>query len=145
MGNDYGIDVGELRRRFEAGAAWGLETAIDLRRCDPERIGDGENIRLYAKELCDLIQMKRFGPCIAVRFGEDERVAGYSMVQLIETSLVSGHFSELDSSAYINIFSCKWYNPVDAATFTSGWFRGDTAAMKLACNLRGVAEGAPRV
>ena len=32
---------------------------------------------------------------------------GYSMLQLITTSNLSGHFMELDGTAYFDIFSCK--------------------------------------
>jgi len=32
------------------------------------------------------------------------------MIQLIETSLISGHFANLTNSAYIDIFSCKGYD-----------------------------------
>jgi len=59
-----------------------------------------------------------------VDFGEDERVSGYSMTQLIETSLISGHFANLTNSAYIDIFSCKYYDPQTAADFTQRFFQG---------------------
>ena len=65
-------------------ALWGLLTGLDLYDCDPEIIRDSEKIKQYVVELCDLIGMKRFGPCQVVHFGKDERVEGYSMIQLIE-------------------------------------------------------------
>jgi S-adenosylmethionine/arginine decarboxylase-like enzyme len=49
-------------------------------------------------------------------------VAGYSMIQLIETSLISGHFANLTDSAYIDIFSCKAYDPGRVAEFTRTFF-----------------------
>jgi S-adenosylmethionine/arginine decarboxylase-like enzyme len=66
--------------------------------------------------------MKRFGDCQVVHFGEEERVAGFSMIQLIETSLISGHFANLTNSAYIDIFSCKAYDPDKIAAFTREFF-----------------------
>ena len=33
------------------------------------------------------------------------------MTQLIETSLISGHFANDSNRAYLDIFSCKPYNP----------------------------------
>jgi S-adenosylmethionine/arginine decarboxylase-like enzyme len=69
--------------------------------------------------------MKRFGDCQIVHFGENERVAGFSMIQLIETSLISGHFANLTNSAYIDIFSCKNYEPEKAADFFKKFFKGN--------------------
>ena len=66
--------------------------------------------------------MKRFGECVVVNFGEDERVAGFSMTQLIETSLISAHFANLTNATYLDIFSCKYYNPYEAAEFAKEFF-----------------------
>jgi len=104
--------------------AWGLYSSVDVSNCDPGIIRDAEAIRQYVVQLCDLIQMKRFGETIVVNFGEDEKVAGYSMIQLIETSLISGHFANLTNKAYIDIFSCKYYDPDVAAHFTLSYFKG---------------------
>lgn len=54
--------------------------------------------------------MKRHGECHAIHFGEG-RVAGYSMIQLIETSLISAHFADRTNAAYLDIFSGKPYDP----------------------------------
>ena len=75
----------------ETQQVWGIASAIDIYNCNPDTIRDADAIRRFVVELCDLIEMRRFGETQVVHFGEDERVAGYSMVQLIETSLISGH------------------------------------------------------
>ena len=103
------------------GKAWGLCTAVDLQDCNPDLIRDAESIKRYVVELCDLIGMKRFGECQVVNFGEG-RVAGYSMVQLISTSLISGHFANDTNSAYLDIFSCKGYDPVVVESFSKEFF-----------------------
>lgn len=105
-------------------APWGLLTSLDVYDCNPAIIRDAERIRRYVVELCDLIDMRRFGECQVVHFGEDERVAGYSMIQLIETSLISGHFANLTNAAYIDVFSCKPYDPEKVAQFTQAFFEG---------------------
>ena len=66
--------------------------------------------------------MKRYGECIVVDFGEDPRVSGFSMTQLIETSLISGHFVNQTNDVYIDIFSCKFYDPKVVAEFTRKFF-----------------------
>ena len=102
---------------------WGILTSLDLYGCNPEIIRDSEKIKQYVIQLCDLIGMKRFGECQVVHFGKDERVEGYSMVQLIETSLISGHFANLTNAAYIDIFSCTPYEPDQVADLSKNFFQ----------------------
>jgi S-adenosylmethionine/arginine decarboxylase-like enzyme len=111
-----------LKPKMQPGA-WGLLSSIDAQSCNPEAIRSAESIRKYVYELCDLIEMKRFGECNVVHFGEDERVAGYSMFQLIETSCISGHFANATNASYIDIFSCKEYDPAVVAEFTKNYFQ----------------------
>ena len=101
--------------------AWGLCAAVDLQDCNPDLIRDADHIKRYVVELCELIGMKRFGECQVVDFGEG-RVAGYSMVQLISTSLISGHFANDTNNAYLDIFSCKGYDPEVVESFSRDFF-----------------------
>ena len=111
--------------RFKRSQAWGLLSSVDVYHCDPEKIRDADLIKRFVAELCDHIQMKRFGETVVVNFGEDERVAGFSMTQLIETSLISGHFANHSNAAYIDIFSCKFYEPREVAEFAMKYFGGE--------------------
>ncbi len=121
--------------RVEEAAPWGVLTSLDIYGCNPDTIRDAEKIRNYVIRLCELIEMRRFGDCVVVNFGEDERVAGYSMVQLIETSLISGHFANQSNAAYIDIFSCKSYDPQVVAEFTKEYFEGDTYRVHVATRM----------
>ena len=107
----------------EEAAPWGVLTSLDIYDCNPKIIRDPDRIKQYVIELCDLIGMKRFGDCQVVHFGKDDRVEGYSAVQFIETSLISGHFSNLTNAAYIDIFSCKPYEPDRTARFSKEFFQ----------------------
>ena len=104
---------------------WGLLSCIDLYDCDPETIRDAEKIKKFVVELCDIIEMKRFGDTVVVHFGEDEKVAGYSMTQLIETSLISGHFANQTNTSYLDVFSCKLYDPNVVAEFAKTYFKAE--------------------
>lgn len=104
-----------------AGKAWGLLTSLDLHDCRPDSIRDPKQIEAYVVQLCELIGMIRYGECQIVNFGEG-RVAGYSMVQLISTSLISGHFANDTNTAYIDIFSCKGYDPAVVESFSKHFF-----------------------
>ena len=104
---------------------WGVATSIDVYNCNAVKIRDAQEITRFTHELCELLGMKRFGKTMVVRFGDDPEVTGYSMVQLIETSLVSGHFAEKTNAAYIDIFSCKPYDPDAMRKFTQEFFEGE--------------------
>jgi S-adenosylmethionine/arginine decarboxylase-like enzyme len=115
--------------------AWGIASAIDIYNCDPEIIRDADAIRRFVVELCDLIEMKRFGETQVVHFGEDERVAGYSMVQLIETSLISGHFANLTNAVYLDVFSCKPYLPEMVQDFAEKFFKGSHSHLNISLRM----------
>ncbi len=115
-------DDSAIRADYQNENAWGLLASIDLHGCNAATIRDAEAIKRFVVELCERIDMKRFGECTVVNFGEDERVAGFSMFQLIETSCISAHFANATNNTYLDIFSCKYYNPYEAAEFSKEFF-----------------------
>jgi S-adenosylmethionine/arginine decarboxylase-like enzyme len=122
-----------LRQEYAMVDAWGLHSGIDIHGCNPETIRSADEIRRFVHELCELIEMKRFGECVVVNFGEDERVAGYSMTQLIETSLISAHFANQTNAVYLDVFSCKYYNPEIVAEFAKKFFGGKDYDLHYTC------------
>lgn len=126
-----GIDGQSLMREARRSNAWGMASAIDLYGCNPETIRNAGEIRRFVAELCALIEMNRFGETQVVHFGEDERVAGYSMVQLIETSLISAHFANQSNAVYLDVFSCKPYNPEVVMEFARRFFGGRNSRLNV--------------
>lgn len=116
---------------MEVQPLWGLASSIDIYNCDPDLIRDADAIRRFVVELCDLIEMKRFGETVVVNFGEDERVAGYSMTQLIETSLISAHFANLTNTVYLDVFSCKLYDSETVRDFAQQFFKGSHCILNV--------------
>lgn len=110
---------------------WGILSCIDLYDCNPETIRDAKKIKQFVAQLCDLLEMKRFGATQVVHFGEEERVSGFSMTQLIETSLVSAHFANLTNTTYLDVFSCKDYDPEKAANFAKNFFGAKTVRLQV--------------
>lgn len=115
--------VKEIKKKFGDIGAWGLSSSIDLYSCNPKTIRDAKKIKQFVVELCELIEMKRYGECVVVDFGEDPRVSGFSMTQLIETSLISGHFANESNNVYLDVFSCKFYDPNVVADFAKKFFQ----------------------
>ena len=108
----------------ETGGVFGWEVNLDLYDCHPAKVRSRETIVNFIIELCDeVLEMKRFGEPWAERFGLDRaETAGYSVVQMIETSSVVGHFSELKNTVYLDIFSCKPYDAKDVCAFCQRYF-----------------------
>ncbi|MBN2097868.1 MAG: S-adenosylmethionine decarboxylase [Candidatus Omnitrophica bacterium] len=103
---------------------YGYELVIDLHGCNKKIISSRKKLKEYADRLCKLIKMKQYGKTLIPYFGEKEPYTkGYSLVQLIETSSITGHFSEYWERAYINIFSCKEFDHAVARQFTRQFFQ----------------------
>jgi S-adenosylmethionine/arginine decarboxylase-like enzyme len=112
---------------------YGQELILNLYGCSLAKISSGAEIRRFIRELCrDVIKMKRYGRPLVPHFGHNDPItSGYSLVQLIETSSVTGHFSEKKHSAYLNIFSCAWFDAKKTTAFCKRFFGAKRATAKL--------------
>lgn len=113
----------------QPGEPFGWEVALDLQDCDLASISEEASIRGFVEQLCDeVLEMRRFGEPLVERFGAaDPKTAGYSAVQLIETSSVVAHFSEENRSAYIDIFSCRAFDADQVEAFARKTFGAQRA------------------
>lgn len=102
---------------------WGVSTSVDLYECNLELMQNADAIREFVIALCDRIKMRRYGDTQVVFFGDDPRVQGFSMTQLIETSLISAHFADASRAIYLDVFSCAPYDPKDTAKFAADYFK----------------------
>ncbi|MFA6523821.1 MAG: S-adenosylmethionine decarboxylase [Candidatus Peribacteraceae bacterium] len=115
-----------------------MATSLDLHGCNPAPIRDAQAIKDFTAELSRRIDMKRFGDTVVVHFGEAEAVAGFSMTQLIETSLISAHFANATNSVYLDVFSCKFYDAQAMIDYAIEFFGG--TSYNAHCVLRGCEE-----
>lgn len=111
------------KKEYDENNSWGILASIDLHNCNPDTIRDAEKIKEFVYELCDRIDVKRFGECQVVHFADhNEDVAGFSMVQLIETSLISAHFANKTNHTYLDVFSCKYFDPAVVEAYANEFF-----------------------
>jgi len=103
---------------------WGFHTVLNLSKCSPKLIRSQKNIINYSDLLVKRIDMVAFGRPQVVHFGEGDK-AGFTLVQLIQTSNIMGHFAEESNSAYIDVFSCKKYDPKIVEQITKEFFQPD--------------------
>ena len=118
--------------RPEGQQSYGVELVLDLHECDPTTF-TRDSLDHFFTQLCDLIEMEK---CV-VHFWDDVGVPeeeqqtephtkGTSAVCFILTSSIVVHTLDLLGAVYVNIFSCKSFDPDTAADFAAGWFKGRT-------------------
>jgi S-adenosylmethionine/arginine decarboxylase-like enzyme len=111
---------------------WGVSSSIDLYDCELALMQNAEAIKEFVKILCDRIKMRRYGETQVVFFGDEPRVQGFSMTQLIETSLISAHFADASRAIYLDVFSCAPYDPEDVANFAAEYFKASSHRLNVA-------------
>jgi S-adenosylmethionine decarboxylase len=103
---------------------WGKHVIIDMSAGDKERVRSERHICRFVETLVETIGMKAYGPPVLEHFAEHvPEAAGYSLVQLIETSAITGHFCDRSGDAYIDIFSCKDFEAELAISVVRAAFR----------------------
>lgn len=111
---------------------------LDCSKCLPYTIRCKNNIVMFSKHLVQAIEMVPYGEPQVVHFGSGDK-AGYTLVQLIETSNITGHFVEETNDAYIDVFSCRPFPPNVVEGIVHTYFG------HLHCNKNFVKRQAPRV
>jgi len=91
-------------------AYWGYHLIVDAADLDATAVDDHDTIFNFTKQLVKDIDMVAYGEPQIVRFGSGNK-AGYTLVQLIETSNICAHFVPDDleggNAMYLDVFSCK--------------------------------------
>jgi S-adenosylmethionine/arginine decarboxylase-like enzyme len=119
---------------------WGRHLVLDCSSCDREAVRDAEAIRGFCADLVSSIGMVAYGDPVLEHFATHlPEAAGYSLVQLIETSAVTGHFCDASGDAYLDVFSCKDFDPTVAVDVVLRYFRPKLIRRIDLC------RGAPRV
>lgn len=88
---------------------WGKHLIIDAKGCQLDRARDPEYIKHFTKELVRLIEMVPYGEPQLVHFADGTEKAGWTAIQLIETSNIMAHFLDHNGDLYLDVFSCKDY------------------------------------
>jgi S-adenosylmethionine/arginine decarboxylase-like enzyme len=76
-----------------------------------DNITSKTKLKEFVEELVIKIKMEAVGKPIIKYLLDGHPNSGYSLVQLIQTSNITGHFMDQDRTAYIDVFSCKKFNP----------------------------------
>ena len=103
---------------------WGQHLLLDFDGCPKELLADKENILNWSKELVQAIDMVAYGEPVIKHFAtHSHEAAGYTLLQMIETSNVAAHFAENIGQVYIDVFSCKAFDVEVALGICKKYFK----------------------
>ena len=89
---------------------WGYHAMFDCKGCNTVSIRDYNTIQTFIETLVKQIDMIAVGAPMIEYLCEGDPKEGYSFVQLISTSNITGHLMNT-GEAYIDVFSCKEFDP----------------------------------
>lgn len=100
---------------------FGYHLVLDIKGCtgatDQALIGN------FARELVKRIDMVPHGEPQIVHFAEHcEDLAGNTLIQLLQTSNIMAHFVDKTGDCYLDVFSCKSFNPQDVIDVVNEFF-----------------------
>ena len=100
---------------------WGKHLILDAAKCRGSSIRNATHIHHFTKELVKRIDMVAYGEPQIVMFGSGNK-KGYTLVQLIETSNITAHFVEETDDMYLDVFSCKDFDPAIVQSLVDTYF-----------------------
>lgn len=101
---------------------WGYHLAVNAASCCPHSIRNARLITSFSHALVHRIKMDPYGDPQVVHFGTGNK-AGYTLVQLIQTSNICAHFVEETNDIYLDVFSCKDFKEADVRAIVSDYFK----------------------
>lgn len=113
-----------MEKQIQNTQPWGQHLVLDFNGCPQSLLSCKENILKWTKELVKAIDMVAYGEPIIEHFAtHSHEAAGYTMLQMIETSAIAAHFAENIGQVYIDIFSCKPYDNNVALEVCKSYFQ----------------------
>jgi len=88
---------------------FGYHLMLDCSGCN-DGIKSRANIQAFVEELIKRIDMTAHGEPIIEYLLPGDPKEGYSLLQLITTSNITGHFIQSNFTAYFDVFSCKEFD-----------------------------------
>lgn len=102
---------------------WGFHLVLDITGCDIEAATNPNIIKTFCEQLVKDIDMIPFGDPMIVHFCDGDKKAGWTLVQLIQTSNIMAHFIDMNGDCFMDIFSCKQFDKDTALECINKYFR----------------------
>ena len=109
-------------------AYWGFHLMLDCAELNHDAITDYQTIYNFTKQLVKDIDMVAYGEPQIIEFGSGNK-AGYTLVQLIETSNICAHFVNENNTFYMDVFSCKPFDNDTVIQVVDKYFKPEKVRM----------------
>jgi len=104
--------------------SWGYHLTLDCKAGDMDAVTNSDTIKEFSNTLVERIDMVPYGDPIVEHFAtHDPDKAGYTLVQLIETSNITCHFCDKDGNFYMDVFSCKTFDTRTVIDLVNTFFK----------------------
>lgn len=118
---DHELDDDYHKQVNGKGEHWGYHLMVDISEGN-ENIDNEDAIEAFIGDLVTALKMKRLGPPMIIRVNNQEG-RGCTGVQVITTSTITFHGDDDEYSAYIDVFSCKVFDPQVALDLIQKYFQ----------------------
>jgi S-adenosylmethionine/arginine decarboxylase-like enzyme len=103
--------------------SWGYHLILNCKNGNKEAITSPEKIKEFSKKLVDDIEMIPYGEPQIVHFADHcDKLAGWTLIQLIETSNIMAHFCDM-GDCYFDLFSCKMFEQAKVLKLIQEYFQ----------------------
>lgn len=101
---------------------WGYHLMIDVHGAN-DNIKDKSLVTQFCDELVVAIDMEPIGrPWVEETAMHDPGKAGFTLVQIIQTSSIVAHFIDQSGDIYLDVFSCKQFDIKTVEDHVTKWF-----------------------
>lgn len=126
-----GKSYAAIQKAFDNKKAWALTTNIDVRGCDMDTIRSAGQLHDFCVQLCSLLNIQRYGEAEISHPGETQRTTGYLVMQPIERGYLAIQCANATNNLYIDLVSCKVYNPYAVVEAAKKFFGAKDTAMSI--------------
>jgi len=119
--------------------SWGFHLLIDCLDMDDE-IDDEKDIEAFFTELIQALDMKPLSEFFCVRV-DNEEGRGISAFQMITTSHIAMHFDDDGHNGFMDVFSCKKFDPRIVLQMIEKHFKPDNMMVQFVYRDTGIVVG----
>lgn len=113
----------------KAKKSYGMELIVDLHDCDLGANVSKKRAEDFIIKVCDMTKMHRHGrPLWWVQKSKIPFWHGTSVLQFIKTSSIVMHLLPKMHAVYINVFTCKPFDPKEVVKFAKTYWKAGRIA-----------------
>lgn len=106
---------------------WGYHLILDCGQCGLDQMKDFNHVKAWIKQLVKDIDMEPIGESrVEYTAAEFPDKAGFTVVQVIVTSTIVAHFVDQSRQIYLDVFSCKTFDPAVVEASVQKYFAAES-------------------